>query len=252
MNYMKRLGGTIILLASLGGCGGNDFNGTYGTDGPYGKNVALSISGDNAKMFIISKSTNEISNVTAFTVTSKSEKLLLDSTDGDTRLVFKRGIDERGLDCANCKSLHVSEKWAFINPEPFDVDSTLKEQEKKKKAEQEEAQKLAKFNGDWVLKRDSKIVGLIIFSISSRNGAKWRAFNYSSAAKLIDVDRPIKVEGEKLTIFSQDGAANYMLSDDGKQLRCIDCKPERYFVKADPMKISDLNYTRDLAGDPQE
>ncbi|RTX39624.1 hypothetical protein [Pseudomonas aeruginosa] len=262
MNHMMKFAAALVAFGTLAGCGGEDFSGAYRTDGPYGKHVVLNIAGDDAKIFLVNKSTAEISGVTNFAVDSKNEKLLLDSSKEDVHLTFKRAEDERGLECLNCdeRSIRLPTKWAQVSPESYDVDSMLKEQEEKRQAaarEEEkrraEAAKLVKFNGDWVAKRNYKDDSLLIMSISPEKGVKHWAFNYSSAAKLIAVDRKFEVDGDELALLSTDSSTKYALSEDGKKLMCTNCgSEENYWLKADPIKVNDLSYTRALAGNPQE
>lgn len=261
MNHMMKFAAALVAVGSLAGCGGEDFSGAYGTDGPYGKHLVLNITGDNAKFFIVNKSTAEISGLTDFAVTYKNEKLLLDSSKENVHLTFKRAEDERGLDCLNCdeRSIRLPTKWALVNSEPYDVDSMLKEQEEKRKAaarEEEkrkaEAAKLVKFDGDWVAKRHYKDDSLFIMSISPEKGVKHWAFTYSNGNKLISTDRKFEVDGDELVLLSNDSSTKYALSGDGTKLMCTNCNSENYWLKADPIKVNDLNYTRNLAGNPQE
>ncbi|EMQ5441103.1 TPA: hypothetical protein N2B55_005276 [Pseudomonas aeruginosa] len=135
----------------------------------------------------------------------------------------------------------------------------LKEQEEKRQAaaqEEEkrraEAAKLVKFDGDWVAKRHYKDDSLFIMSISPEKGVKHWAFNYSSAAKLISMDRRFEVEGDELVLVSDDSSTKYALTEDGTKLMCTNCNSENNWIKADPIKVNDLTYTRSLAGNPQE
>lgn len=261
MNHMMKFGAAIVAVGSLAGCGGEDFSGAYSSDGPYGKHLVLNISGDNAKIFLVNKSTAEISGLTDFVVSYKNEKLLLDASKENVHLTFKRAEDERGLDCLNCneRSIGLPTKWAQVSPKPYDVDSMLKEQEEKRqaaaKAEEKrraEAAKLIKFDGDWVAKRHYKDDSLFIMSISQEKGVKHWAFNYSNAAKLISMDRRFEVEGDELVLLSDDSSTKYALNEDGTKLTCTNCNSENYWTKADPVKVNDLTYTRALAGNPQE
>lgn len=134
----------------------------------------------------------------------------------------------------------------------------LKEQEEKRQAaarEEEkrraEAAKLVKFDGDWVAKRHYKDESLFIMSISPEKGVKHWAFDYSSATKLIAIDRRFEVDGDELVFLSDDSSTKYALSEDGTKLMCTNCKSEDYWLKADPVKVNDLTYTRNLAGNPQ-
>jgi hypothetical protein len=259
---MMKFATVLVAVGSLAGCGGEDFSGAYGTDGPYGKHLVLNITGDKAKFFIVNKSTAEISGLTDFAVSYKNEKLLLDSSKENVHLTFKRAEDERGLNCLNCneRSIRLPIDWALLNSEPYDVDSMLKEQEEKRQAaarEEErrraEAAKLVKFSGDWVAKRHYKDDSLLIMSISPEKGVKHWAFNYSSAAKLIAVDRKFEVDGDELALLSTDSSTKYAVSEDGKKLMCTNCdSEENYWLRADPIKVNDLSYTRALAGNPQE
>lgn len=256
---MTRLGSVILAIGSLAGCSGEDFSGAYRADGPYGKHIVLNISDDNAKIFLLNKSTAEISAVTDFTVDYKSEKMILDSVKENVRFVFKRGVDERGLDCLNCNDMspRFPAKWDFANSEPFDIDTMLKEQEENRQAAAKEAEKrraeaakLTRFEGDWVAKRYSKDDSLFIMSISPAKGVKHWAFNYTSAAKIVERDQRFEVDGSELVIRFSDSTVNYALSDDGKELICTNCESEKNWFKADPVKVNNLDYARKLAGNP--
>ncbi|MFU4207432.1 hypothetical protein [Pseudomonas aeruginosa] len=261
MNHMIKFATALVAVGSLAGCGGEDFSGAYGTDGPYGKHLVLNITGDNAKFFIVNKSTAEISGLTDFAVSYKNEKLLLDSSKENVHLTFKRAEDERGLNCLNCneRSIRLPIDWALLNSEPYDVDSMLKAQEEKRQAAEREeekrraeAAKLVKFSGDWVAKRHYKDDSLFIMSISPEKGVKHWAFTYSTANKLISTDRNFEVDGDELVLLSSDSSTKYALKEDGTKLMCTNCNSENYWLKADPVKVNDLDYTRALAGNPQE
>lgn len=259
MNYMTRLGSVILAIGSLAGCGGEDFSGAYSADGPYGKYIVLNVSDDNAKIFLLNKSTTEISAVTDFTVDYKSEKMILDSVKENIRFVFKRGVDERGLDCLNCNDMspRFPAKWDFANAEPYDIDAMLKDQEEQRQAEVKEAEKrraelaeLVIFEGDWVAKRYTKDDSLFIMSIYPSKGVKHWAFNYQTAGKIVERDHKFEVDGKDLVIIFNDSTVRYSLSGDGKELVCTNCESEKNWFKADPVKVNDLDYARKLAGNP--
>lgn len=259
MKYMTRLGSVILAIGSLAGCGGEDFSGAYRADGPYGRHVVLNISGDSAKIFLANKNTAEISDVMDFEVDYKNEKLILDSVSKNIRFVFKRGVDERGLDCLNCNDVspRFPEKWGLASSEPFDIEAMLKEQEEHRQAvakevekRRAEAAKLTRFEGDWVAKRYSKDDSLFIMSISPAKGVKHWAFNYTSAAKIVERDQRFEVDGSELVIRFSDSTVNYALSGDGKELICTNCESEKNWFKADPVKVNNLDYARKLAGNP--
>ncbi|SFP29052.1 hypothetical protein SAMN05216601_10871 [Ectopseudomonas composti] len=261
MNKMLNFGAAILAAGTLAGCGGEDFSGAYRTDGAYGKQIVLNIAGDDAKIFLVSRSSAEISGLIEFEVDYKNGKLLLDAIKENVHLTFKRGADERGLECLNCNEgkLRLPAKWALLQPEPYDVNSMLEEQEEKRQAaikEEEqrraEAAKLAKFDGDWVAKRHFKDDSLLIMTISPQKGVRHWAFNYSSAAKQIEIDRKFEVDNNELVFPSNDSEMRYSLSKDGQKLSCTNCSAENYWLKADPIKVNDLAYTRNLAGNPQE
>ena len=259
MNKIGKFGVVILAVGSLAGCSDEDFSGAYTTDGSYGKQIVLNVSGDDAKIFLVGRSTAEISGVIDFAVDYKNEKLLLDSTKENIRLTFSRAADERGLDCLNCDDgkLRLPAKWALLKPEPYDVDLMLKEQEEKRQAaiKQEEkrraeAAKLAKFDGDWVAKRHFKDDSLLIMTISPKKGVRHWAFNYSSAVKQVEIDRKFEVDNDELVFPFDDSEMRYSLSEDGQKLTCTNCNSENYWLKADPVKVNDLTYTRSLAGNP--
>src|SRR5690606_16239613 len=114
-----------------------------------------------------------------------------------------------------------------------------------------EAAKLAKFDGDWVAKRHFKDDSLLIVTISPKKGVRHWAFDYSSATKQIEIDRKFQVDNDELVFPSNDSEMRYSLSADGTRLTCTNCKSENYWLKADPVKVNNLDYTRSLAGSPQ-
>lgn len=118
MNKILKFGAAILAAGTLAGCGDEDFSGAYITDGAYGKQIVLNVSGDDAKIFLVGRSTAEISGLIDFEVDYKNGKLLLDSTKENIRLTFKRGADERGLECLNCNDggLRLPAKWALLKP----------------------------------------------------------------------------------------------------------------------------------------
>lgn len=99
---------------------------------------------------------------------------------------MKRNVDERSLDCLNCKVLGLRADglvWNYDPKGPYEVDQLLKEQARKREealnAELEmmqkealekgrrdmEARKLAPFEGDWVLQRATKYEPLTIMGV---------------------------------------------------------------------------------------
>jgi hypothetical protein len=261
MKSVVRIAAAMSIVALLSGCGGEDFSGAYQTDGPWGKRIILNVDGDDAKMFFQDKSSAEISNVTEFKVDYSKERMFVDSDKSSMRLVFTRDVDERDLVCLNCTELlkKLPKKWMQFNAKPYDVDLMLEEQVKAKRAAEEEKRariaemkKLLPFEGDWVAKRHFKEDSLFIMTINPLKGVKHWAFTYSTANKLIEFDRAFKVDGGDLQLISKDDTTTYRLSDDGQQLRCVGCRSEQYWIKADPVKINQISYTRSLAGDPQE
>lgn len=252
MNYKARLGIAALVIGSLGGCGGNDFSGSYGAEGPYGKNVVLNITGDAAKIYLADKATSKIGGIHDFKVSYKDEKMLLDETKSNERIVFKRNVDERGLDCLNCRDFGMAIKWVLVSPKPYDVDSMLKKQRETEQTKQKATLELINFAGVWVLKRQYKEDPLEVLSVTIDGDIKQSNFNYSTAGKMIELHHSYKIEDNVLKLLRQDNSTNYVKSDDGGKLSCVNCKPEHYFVRANAMKVDDINYTRALAGDPQE
>lgn len=260
MKSAARIATAMSILALLSGCGGEDFSGAYQADSTWGKRVILNVDGNKAKLFIQDKSTAEISNVTDFKVDYSKEKMLIDSDQNNMRLAFTRDVAERDLICLNCAELprRLPKNWMQFNDKPYDVDSMLEEQEKaqraaeqEKKARIAEMMKLAPFKGDWVAKRHYKDDSLFIMTIDPKKGVKHWAFTFSTAQKLIEFDRVFKVDGQDLLLISKDDTTTYKLSADGQQLRCNTCKSEHYWIKADPVKVNQIDYVRSVAGNPQ-
>lgn len=253
MNKIGKFGVVILAVGSLAGCSDDDFSGAYSTDGPYGKQVILNISSNEAKILLVHPSKMEISDITDFEVSYKNEKLLLDYAKENIRLTFKRSEDERGLNCLNCNdgTLRLPAKWTLLNQEPYDVEAMLRDQEERRQAAIQEARKLDKFNGDWVSKRRYKESPLLIMSISPREGVIHRVFNYSNATKVLETSRAFKFDGDEIVFPPDDSETRYALSADGTKLSCTNCTSENDWVKADPRKIKNFDYTRNLAGNPQ-
>lgn len=261
MKSVVRIAAAMSIVALMSGCGGEDFSGAYQAEGPWGKRVILNVDGNEAKMFFQDKTSAEISNVTDFKVDYSKQKMLVDSDKNNMRLVFARDIDERDLVCLNCTEFlkKLPKKWMQFNEKPYDIDLMLEEQVKAQRAAEEEKKariaemaKLAPFKGDWVAKRHHKEDSLFIMTINPVKGVRHWAFTYSTANKLIEFDRTFKVDGEDLLLISKDDTTTYRLSDDGQQLRCTSCESDQYWIKADPVKINQIDYTRSLAGNPQD
>lgn len=256
--------GLFLVVLGLSGCGGSDFDGVYLAKGTYGSpDVALSLDGDSAQAIVIDKTSSEvIGQPTYFKVEVKNDVLLLDSTNGDLNLSFKRADDQRGLTCLNCRETRprfVSD-WHFVKDEPLDIENIMDEQNERiqtaRKAEQELKEKsasLEKFKGDWVSQRKYKDDSLLITSISTVSGVNTYAFNYSSGAKMVEYTNDFEVSGNKMIRKFKDGASmEHVLDETGNKLICVSCKDKTVYLKADSDRINDISYARTLAGDPQQ
>lgn len=261
MKGIMRIGAVLTFMATVAGCGGEDYSGAYVAEGAWGKQIVLNVDGSNATLFIRDKGNAQITLVEDLKVDYSKDKMFIDEKPPrSARFVFARDIDERSLVCLNCAELNskLPKKWALANAKPYDVAAMLAEQRKAEaKAEQERQQrlaemaKLAPFAGDWVGHRDFKDDSLLIMTIDAHKGVKHWAFNYASASKLIELNRNFSVAEGELLLGAKDDAQSFKLSADGQQLQCTNCKKPWYWSKADPVKVNQIGYTRSLAGNPQ-
>lgn len=263
MNFFS---GAFFISAALilAGCsGGDDFSGVYKAEGSYGKpTVVLNITSGSATAIPANNSTGELEGVpTDFKVDYKNGKMLLDSSSENIHLTFKRADDERGLTCLNCReTLGFTSDWRFVQSESIDIYSTLKKQQEKRQAIIDEevkrrakAPKLVKFQGDWVGKRDYKDHSLLITSITTDKGIKQYAFSYQNAAKLNEYTADFEIDGNDLVIIYNGVSSKYTLDEDGAKLKCNNnCGHAIILLKANPEHVNDINYVRELAGNPQK
>ena len=171
MRTLFKFASVAVCGAVMTGCGGEDFTGAYRYQEQVSKGaMVLNIHGDEAEIFADIVASG-IKPVGKLSVSQKDGKLLLDDKNSSLRLVMKRNVDERSLDCLNCKVLGLRADglvWNYDPKGPYDVDQLLKEQARKREealnAELEkmqkealekgrrdlEARKLTPFEGDWV------------------------------------------------------------------------------------------------------
>lgn len=261
---MKVFSGAFFISAALilAGCsGGDDFSGLYKAEGNYGKpTVVLNITSGSATAIPANNSTGELEGVpTDFKVDYKNGKMLLDSSEENIHLTFKRADDERGLTCLNCReTLGLSSDWRFVQPEPLDINSILKKQQEKRQAIIDEevkrrakASELVKFQGDWVGKRNYKDHSLLVTSITTNKGIKIYAFSYQSAAKLNEYNADFEIDGNDLVIIHDGTSSKYTLDENSTKLKCTNnCGHATIWLKANPEHVNDINYVRELAGNP--
>ncbi len=206
-------------------------------------------------------------------VSVKDKKLLLDAVNGSTRLVMRRNVDERSLDCLNCKVLGMETDehvWKYDPKGPYDVDQMLKEQARKneeaRNAEREkmqqkaleqglrnlEAPKLTPYEGDWVFQRTTKQDPLTIMTIWREKQIRVWSFKFENMDDRLGYEVPgFNVTDAGLKIGDGSKTHLYTLSTDKQILICMDCKGPERWAKADPKKnLSDRHYARQMAGNP--
>lgn len=120
-----------IAASLLVGCGEEDFTGSY-RHVMAGQSLVLDIRGSKAKVF--AEIDGRVFARSDLNVSVKGEKLFLDSEDGADRVVMKRNVDERSLDCLNCKVMSFVQDevlWKFDPKGPYDLDQLLRDQARK-------------------------------------------------------------------------------------------------------------------------
>lgn len=258
----------IVLVA----CADEDFTGAYrfkdsNLKGP----MVLNIHGEEAELFG-DYGKDGIRPLGKMRVSVKDGKLLLDDVNSSLRLAMKRNVDERSLDCLNCKVLGMKTDehvWQYDPKGPYNVDQLLKEQARKREeamnAELErirdeameqgrrnsEAPKLTPYEGDWVYQRTTKTDPLIIMGIWREKQIRVWTFDFANFNPRGKKTPGFEVADSGLRIGDRTSSHIYTLSSDKRVLRCIDCKKTESWVKADPQKdLSDRNYARTMAGSP--
>ena len=265
---------TIISCSSVASCGGEDFTGSYRAVASSNSEVelVLNVHGNEAELIRQELNSGQIKPLVKMAVSVKDGKLLLDDVNSTERLALKRNVDERSLDCLNCRILRLKDDvvWKFDPKGPYDVEQMLKDQALKNEealnAEllkiQEraleqgrrdlEAPKLAPYEGEWVYQRTSKKDPLTIMTIWRKSQIKSWSFKFESMSRLQHDVPGFEITDDGLKIGAGAKSKLYSLSADKKTLSCVSCaQPERW-VKADPRKdLSDRNYARQMAGNPK-
>lgn len=201
MRTLFKFASVAVAGAVITGCSGEEFTGAYRYQEQSSKGaMVLNIHGDEAEIFadIV---TSGIKPVGKLSVSQKDGKLLLDDKNSSLRLVMKRNVDERSLDCLNCKVLGLRADalvWGYDPKGPYDLDQLLKEQDRKREealnAELErmqkknlekgrrdiEARKLTQFEGDWVYQRTTKDELLSITGVWRSNKVRIWSFKYET------------------------------------------------------------------------
>ncbi|WJM90612.1 hypothetical protein QDY63_25145 [Pseudomonas brenneri] len=262
-----------VVGSSLAACGSEDFTGAYRfKDSGMKGAMVLNIHGDEAEFFG-DFGKGGIKPFGKIRVSVKDGKLLLDEVNGSLRVVMKRNVDERSLDCLNCKVMGLrkdDQVWEYDPKGPYDVDQMLKEQARKseealnaelEKVQQEaieqgrrnaEAPKLKPYEGDWVYQRTTKNDPLTIMTIWRKSQIKSWSFNFENMDHRLGRDVPrFEITDAGLRIGDGPKAHLYTLSADKKILTCMDCTKSERWAKADPKKdLSDRYYARQMAGNP--
>nr|WP_059392995.1 hypothetical protein [Pseudomonas toyotomiensis] len=144
MYRLFKLGAAVVAVSLLSGCGEEDFTGAYRYTLP-GEALVLNIEGGEAKVF--AEKEGRVLLRSTLTASVKDEKLFLDTADDAKRVVMKRNVDERSLDCLNCKVLSFGKDevhWKYDPHGVYDVDQLLKEQARK---DEEVAARLSTYEG---------------------------------------------------------------------------------------------------------
>ncbi|OQR31017.1 hypothetical protein BWR59_16025 [Pseudomonas sp. Bc-h] len=270
MRTLFKSASVAVACAVISGCGGEDFTGAYRYQESSSKGaMVLNIHGDQAELFADIVATG-IKPVGKLKVSQKDGKLLLDDKNSSLRLVMKRNVDERSLDCLNCKVLGMRADelvWNYDPKGPYDVDQLLKEQARKREealnAELEkiqkealekgrrdtEAQKLAPFEGDWVYQRTTKHDPLTIMGVWRSKQIRVWTFKYETMDRLSYEIPGFEVTDAGLTVGEGSSAKLYSLNSDRTIITCLSCDKATVWVRADPKKdLSDRNYARQMAG----
>lgn len=270
MRTLFKFASVVVTGAVISGCGGEDFTGAYRYEESSSKgSMVLNIHGDEAELFA-DVVVSGIKPVGKLKVSQKDGKLLLDDKNSSLRLVMKRNVDERSLDCLNCKVLGLRADglvWNYDPKGPYDVDQLLKEQARKREealnAELEriqkdalekgrrdlEAQKLTPFEGDWVYQRITKHDPLTIMGIRKIKQVRIWSFKFETMDRLSYELPGFEVTDAGLKIGDGSSAKLYALSTDAKLLSCLNCEKPQVWAKADPKKdLSDRLYARQMAG----
>lgn len=272
MHTLLKLMGAAVAGLFLAACGGEDFTGAYRFKDPgIQKELVLNIHGDEAEIFG-DAGKGGIRLLGKMSVSTKDGKLLLDAVNSSMRLAMKRNVDERSLDCLNCKVINLKKDesvWTYDPKGPYDVDQILKDQarkneealnaelEKIQKAAMEqgrrdsEAPKLTPYEGDWVYQRTTKNDYLTIMGIWREKQIRVWSFDFASFNPRGKDIPGFEVTGAGLRIGEASKAHLYTLSADKKVLTCMDCAKPEHWAKADPKKdLSDRHYAHKMAGNP--
>ncbi|WP_288374250.1 hypothetical protein [uncultured Pseudomonas sp.] len=270
MRTLFKFASVAVAGAIITGCGGEDFTGAYRYHEQISKGaMVLNIHGDEAEIFADIVASG-IKPVGKLSVSQKDGKLILDDKNSSLRLVMKRNVDERSLDCLNCKVLGLRADglvWNYDPKGPYDVDQLLKEQARKREealnAELEkmqkealekgrrdiEARKLAPFEGDWVYQRVSKYDPLTIMGVWRSKQIRVWNFKYETMDRLSYELPGFEVTDTGLKVGEGSSAKLYSLNSDKTIITCLNCDKATVWVKADPKKdLGDRNYARQMAG----
>ncbi|NQD81160.1 hypothetical protein HP436_13340 [Pseudomonas sp. CrR14] len=272
MRTLFKFASVAVAGAVITGCGGEDFTGAYRYHEQISKGaMVLNIHGDEAEIFADIVASG-IKPVGKLSVSQKDGKLILDDKNSSLRLVMKRNVDERSLDCLNCKVLGLREDglvWNYDPKGPYDLDQLLKEQARKREAalnaelekmqkealekgrRDMEARKLTPFEGDWVYQRATKYDPLTIMGVWRSKQIRVWSFRYETMDRLSYELPGFEVTDVGLKVGEGSTAKLYSLSGDKNVLTCMNCGKPMSWVKADPKKdLSDRSYARKMAGNP--
>ncbi|MEX7556591.1 hypothetical protein F9Z43_10915 [Pseudomonas monteilii] len=272
MRTLFKFASVAVAGTAITGCGGEDFTGAYRYQETSSKGaMVLNIHGNEAELFADIVASG-IKPVGKLKVSQKDGKLLLDDKNSSLRLVMKRNVDERSLDCLNCKVLGMRADglvWNYDPKGPYDVDQLLKEQARKREealnAELEkmqkealekgrrdmEARKVTPFEGDWVYQRATKHDPLTIMGVWRSKHIRVWSFKYETMDRLSYELPGFEVTDAGLKVGEGSATKLYSLSSDKQMLICMNCDKPMVWAKADPKKdLSDRNYARKMAGNP--
>lgn len=104
MQTLRKTTAALVASTLLSACGGEDFTGAYRVTAPSSKStMIINVRGENAEVFVENKDGRIIPGPKLI-ATIKGKKLLLGDTQSGQRLALTRNVDERSLDCLNCKA----------------------------------------------------------------------------------------------------------------------------------------------------
>ena len=275
-----------LVIGLMTGCGGDNFNGSYIAKPRLAGVPAMDVDGDRALFVLVDKRTSEFSEILEFDVSYKDNKMFLDVEGGGPRLVYARGVDERGLECLNCKDYPrtIMPNKFMPSSKALGLEGGLREQQEEERAKEEEknraflkrqeenakaeaeaeakskvkaeaaqarieeeTKKLGPFEGVWVVVKQPKTHSdLRTFIIDSDSGVTQRFYHTWNE----ESDHKMLFEvtgGDFVWVIPTAENQRYKLNAEGNELRCISCAREEVWLKLDPSKANDRSHLEKLA-----